>query len=239
MEVYHGLGGPAMGAVEEAGEVEGQDLAPAAGVMVSGATAEGAVAMEVLVEEAELAVEQMAIGVNPGRHLERILEVPAGVGADQDLQPLLGQLLSRGGGGLIGRIPQEESAEGGLEQGIEALDIMAVAGQLEDEGNPAAGGEEDMLADATKPAAQGRTAADGGQPAEAARGVGLARRPADVYGMGIDDEKGGGPPSRAVEKKLERRSNSGWSRARRSAKFWRESRRGKRAVMVGLVASHN
>lgn len=97
----------------------------------------------------------------------------------------------------VGIVAEEMPPEGGLHQGVEALDVVTVARDLQDKRDASAGGENQVLADALKPAPDGRAVSALDEAPEAL----LASGPygaTNVDGVRVDDEKGGFPsPSRA------------------------------------------
>jgi len=86
--------------------------------------------------------------------------------------------------------------------------------------------ENQVFPNAVKPPFVRRTVAFSGQAAQALFLAG-ANRAANVYGVWVDEKKGGRPQSPDSLRTRVSLWVSGVSRARRSAKFWRDKRLGK------------
>ena len=115
--------------------------------------------------------------------------------------------------GLVGAIAQEGALERSAEEGVEAVDVVAVAGDGEEVGETALRREDQMLAHPMKVGLQRRAIAGGGQAAEALALAG-AHDSADLDRMGVHNEKGGWPSAR-VHKAAQRRWMSGVRSVRR------------------------
>ena len=124
-----------------------------------------------------------------------------------------------------------------FEKSVKAIDIMAVACNLETESNASLGSKDQMLADAVKPEFQRGAVSFPGESTESFLFSG-PNGTADIDGVGINNEKGGASSPSIATKVFERRSIKGVNRARRSAQLGRLKRRGNNCFMVGLVSSH-
>jgi len=162
------------------------------------------------------------------------MPVAASVGRDRNF--FLSQPGAFLGLGPIGIVSEKMSFKLSFQKSVKAVDIVAVAGDLDRESNAAFGSENQMLADAVKPAFQRGAVPFSGESAKSFP-FSCSNRPPDIDGMGIDNEKGGLSPSIST-KAFERRSISGVRMARRSAQLGRLNRRGNNCFMVGLVSSH-
>lgn len=95
-------------------------------------------------------------------------------------------------------VSEEMTFKGGFEQSVKAVDVMAVSGDLNNTGDATLRGKKQVLTNTVKPALQRGTVAVFSETAEPFLFAG-AYGPANVYGMGVNDEKGGFPsPSRAI-----------------------------------------
>ena len=138
--------------------------------------------------------------------------------------------------GPVGVVADKVTAERGVQQRVKTLDVVAVAGNLDQHRNPPFRRDDQMLAHAVEAIAQRFAVAVLGQAAEPffLSGPGLS---ADVDRMGIDDEKGGSASPFFAHSAPQSFSMSGVRMARRSAKFGRDNRRGNALVMTGLAVS--
>ena len=151
------------------------------------------------------------------------MPVAARVGRDRNL--FLGKLGAFLGLRPVSIVSKEMSLKGCFEQSIKAVDIMAIARNLDPKSNASFGSENQMLADAVKPEFQRGAVPFSGESAESFLFAG-SNGAADIDRMGINDEKGGCPSPSLSTKAFERRSMSGVRIARRSAQLGRLKRRG-------------
>lgn len=99
----------------------------------------------------------------------------------------------------IGIVAQEVSAERCREEGIETLDIVPIAGNLQNEGDSSARGENQVLPYAMEPALQGCAVSAPGQAIETLL-LPSPDRTTYIYGMGVYNEKGGEPSASSSQK---------------------------------------
>ncbi len=237
-EMRHGLGGKFPGGVDMTGDVVREHLGPAAGVVVLGAAAERASGMELRVEEPDAALDAAPALLEPLLCPGRVLELPVGSALGHGVDALGFELLAHGLPGPVGVVAEELALEGGLEERVEPLAVVALAGNLLDEGDAALRREDQVLTHPVEVALQRGAVAGPGQPVQAAVLFPGPDGAADVYGVGVDDEKGGAPSPANSQKAPQSFSMSGVRMARRSAKLGRESLRGNNFRMVGLMESH-
>ena len=136
----------------------------------------------------------------------------------------------------ISIVSKKMSLESGLEQSIQAVDIMAIARDLDYKGNKSFRGEDQMLANAVIPAFQRGTVSFSGESSDSLF-FACSNGATDIDGMGVNNEKGGLSSPSMPEKVFDRRSMSGVRMARRSAQLGRLRRRGNNCRMVGFVSS--
>src|SRR5258706_11266518 len=131
--------------------------------------------------------------------------------------------------GWIGRVSvvaDECSFKGGFQQGVESIDIVPVAGKLDQIHQHSPRRENQMFPDAVEVHFQRRAIAGSRQAVEALE-LACANDTADVDRMGVDRKKGG-CASPAIEQNAPLScSINPDSNARRSANFWRWMSRGK------------
>jgi len=138
-------------------------------------------------------------------------------------------------------VREKAAAKGGLEKGIQTLNVMAIAFKLEYEGDTTVRSKHQVLPKADKPAFQGGTVSFLRHAVESDL-LPLAYRTADIHRMGVYDEKGGSSSSSSPAISTNapaRRSRSGVRSVLRSAQFWRESLLGKKSRMTWLCANHS
>jgi len=135
---------------------------------------------------------------------------------------------------------EKAAAKGGLEKGIQPLNVMTIALKLEHESDATVRSEHQMLPKADKPAFQGGTVSFLRHAVEPDL-LPLAYRTADIHRMGVYDEKGGSSSrsSPAISANAPaKRSRSGVRSVLRSAQFCRESLLGKKSHMTWLCSNH-
>ncbi len=217
--------------------VVSEGLAPASGLVMFAAPAEGAHSIELAIEQADAPFDRSTPLLEEGFFLGRVLKLPALFGGGGDRDALLFQLRAAGIGRPIRIITEEPTLEIRLQERVKALNVVAVAGKLESESDTASRRKDQMLSNTVEPALQ-RCAVTG--PGKAGEPL-LPSRPdraADIDRMGVDDEKGGVSSSSILQKTDVSFFMRGVSRARRSAQFCLESRRGNRESMTGCLFSH-
>jgi len=151
------------------------------------------------------------------------MPITARVGCNGDL--LLGQSETFLRLGPISIVSQKMSLKGCLQEGIKSVDVMAVARDLDCKINTAFGREDEMLTDTVKPAFQRGAVTCAGKPPKPLL-FACSYRPANIYGMRVNDEKGGLVSPSISTKVFERHCIKGVRSARRSAQLGRLRRRG-------------
>ena len=220
------------------GEVVGDSLDDSAGDVVVAAPGEGAVSVELSAECGDIAFDFEAVASDKlgGLWRERRAGVLASRGDDCNAAFAQGSALLLVG--CVRIVGDQQAFEIGFEKSVKPADIVAFAGDLTHVGNQAMRGVNQMFAHAAEPAASAGATADFPEPAQTAVACLGAGSSADVNRVGVDDEKGGWPSPARVHSAPQSFCSSGVSSTRRSAKFCRESWRGKSALMVGCARSH-
>jgi len=137
-------------------------------------------------------------------------------------------------------VSKKAAAKGGLEKGIQPLNVMTIALKLEHESNATVRSEHQVFPKADKPAFQGGTVSFFRHAVEPDL-LPLAYRTADIHRMGVYDEKGGSSSSSpAISANAPaKRSRSGVRSVLRSAQFCRDSLLGKKSHMTWLCSNHS
>lgn len=128
----------------------------------------------------------------------RILNIPVTscVGGDGDV--FLGQPRTLFCFRPVSVVSEKMTFEGGFKQSVKAVDVMTISRDLDNAGDATLRGKKQVLTDTVKPAFQRGTVAPFGETAEAFL-FACTYGPANVYGMGVNDEKRGfSSPSRAI-----------------------------------------
>lgn len=184
-------------AVGVARAVVGESLDPTPCVVVAWRSVEGAVCEELQVEQSDASFDGASTGMQPlaeqlGSRAPRIRFL-LGVHADA----FAAELAILGGVGLVSDVAQERTFERCFEKRVEPLDVVPVAWDLLDEGDASFRREDHVLPHAVEVRLQRSAVADLCQAAEAVFPL-HTHEAADMYGMGVDNEKGGWPsPSKA------------------------------------------
>ena len=210
---------------------------PAARTVVFQGAAQRSSRMKLYIKETDAPFYRTAPGIQEFLFFRRIFNVPVAARVSSNSDSFFGKLGAFLGLRPIGIISEKIPLKGSLEQAIKSIDVMTVSSNLKVKGNASLGSENQMLADAMKPAFQRGAVSFSCEPAESFL-FACPNGAADIDGMGIDDEKGGFPSPSISTKVCESRWMSGVRRTRRSAQFGRLKRRGNNWRMVGLLESH-
>jgi hypothetical protein len=138
----------------------------------------------------------------------------------------------------VGVVPEQVPLERSCQEGIAPLDVVAVAGDFDDEGDPPLRSEDQVLAHTVEETLQGRAMAGSRKAADALLPAG-PDQPAYLGGVRVDNVKGGPAPPAMSRNAAHSLCMSGVRIARRSAKFGRDSCRGNNSRIVGLKASQS
>ena len=181
--------------------------------------------IKLCVEKADASFDTATPSIQEFLFSGRIFNMPIAACVRRDRDFFLGKLGTFLGFRPISIVSEKVSFKISFEKSIKAVDIMAVAGELDYKRNASFGSKNQMLANAVKPAFQRGAVSFSGESAESFLFAG-SNGTADIDGMGINDEKGGCPSPSVSTKDFERRSMSGVRIARRSAQLGRLKRRG-------------
>lgn len=203
-----------------------QGLDPAAGFIMLPVTAKSRIGMELTIKEPDSSFNLATPFYQEGFFLRRILDIPIGARRRSYRDAFPGQPLAFFFLGPIRIVPQEMASEGRFQQSIKALDIVAIAADLQNKRDAAVGSEHEVLSNAVELSIERGAIPMVRQPAQAFF-FGRSYRTAHVNRMGVDDEKGGGSSLSSEIKAWQSDCINGVKRARRSAQFWRVRRRGK------------
>ena len=146
--------------------------------------------MELRVEQPDESLRVRAMPFQEGRILRRVPERLVAPRTGQNRDPLSRQLLPLLRIRPVTVVRQQCATERRLQQRIQSLRVVTVAGHLHHERQTSVQGEEQVLPNADKPAVQ-RSAIALFRHAPEARLSPLAGRAADIDGMRVYDEKGG------------------------------------------------
>ena len=163
----------------------------------------------------------------------RILHLPVRSRRGGHGDTLFRKLLPLLGPRPVGVVSEEMSPEDRFQQAIQSLTVVTVSRHLKNESDAAARREYEMFPNPVKPAFQGSAVSAPNKSGQTLLLPG-SHRTTDIYGVGVDNEKGGSPSPSSVQNARERCCISGVRIARRSAQFWRERRRGKSDRMVSF-----
>lgn len=214
-----------------------KNLKPAARMVMLGRPAKRASCVELRTEETDAPFHGTAPRVKQRLLFRRIPDVPVASRVGSHRNVFLGQLSTLLCFRPVRVVSEKMTFEGGFEQSVKTVDVMAVSGDLNHAGNTTLRGKKQMLTNTVKPAFQRGTVAPFSESSQTFLFAG-AYGPANVYGMGVNDEKGGfSSPSRAINA-FESFWTSGVRIARRSAQLGRLNRRGNNCFRVGFVSSH-
>lgn len=193
--------------------------------------------MELAIEKTDAAFDRTAPLFEKCFFLCRILKFPASLGRGSDRDAFLGKLSAAFVVWPVRVVSEEPALEFSLQESVKALDVVAIARDLKREGDAPTRSEDQVLSNPMEPAFQGCAVT---RPGKAGEPLLLSRPdwPADIDRMGVDDEKGGSSSSSIMQKTEVSFRRSGVRRARRSAQFCLESRRGKSETMTGCLFSH-
>ena len=203
-----------------------------------GATAEGSPRVKLNVEKPDAALDAPPALLEELLGSGRVLELPVGAALGHDRDALGFELLPHGLPGPISVVSEELALKGGFQERIKPLAVVALAGDLLQEGEASLRCENQVLPHPMKIALEGSTVAGPGQATQAAVFLTGTDGPADVYRVGVDNEKGGAPSPASSQKAPQSRCMRGARSALRSAKLGLESRRGNSFWMIRLVESH-
>src|ERR1035437_4440513 len=197
---------------------------------------EGSMRVELLVEQPNAAFDGRAACVQPfDQHgCQRKFGVAFWDGMKPDT--LLVQFRAYSGIRLVSAVTDERAFEGGFQQGVDTVDIMPVAGKLNEARDHSPGRDNQVLAYAVEVHFLRGAVACFRQTVQTLFFAG-ANRPADGHGVGVDGEKRGWPSPAKLQNAPQSFSIKSVSNARRSANFWRLMRCGKRARMRALFSS--
>jgi len=238
IEMAHGLKRQTLFCVDMPGDVVSEHFEPSTGHVMFGTSASCPVGVKLLVEQADQAIQVLAISMDHLGDIRRMHKMGASSSGRRDRDATLFEEGAHFAMGPEGVVRQQVALKRGFQEGVKAIDIVAVSGQLQDEVKQAVRGGDQVFPDSTIAARKCTAVALLRQAAQADFAVSpRPNGPTDVYGMRIDGEKGGWPSPANAQSAPQSRSISGVSKARRSAKFGRESRRGKRDFIVPLVFS--
>lgn len=201
------------------------DFGPAACLVVLQGAAKRSACMELCIEKADAPFDTAAPSIQEFLFFGRIFNMPVAARVCGNGDPFAGELGTFLRLGPIGIVSEKMPLEGGLQKSVEAVDIVAVACDLEHKNNAAFGTENEVLADPVKPAFQRGTVTFSGESAEPFL-FACPYGSADIDGMRIDDGKGGFASPSISRKAPERRWIKGVKSARRSAQLGRLRRRG-------------
>lgn len=137
-----GFPGEMADGVDVAGAVVGEGLRPTPGVVVFGRAAESTPGVELRIEEPDAPLDPAAKSLEPLSSDGGVLELPVGAALSPYLDSLPGELDSHLLSGPVRVVAEEGTLERSLEELVEPLDVVAVAGYLDHEGDSALGGED-------------------------------------------------------------------------------------------------
>ena len=220
------------------GAVVSESLRPTPRHVVLLAPAERPAGVKLSVEKRYPSLDSASQGLEPRLRDGRVLELPVRAAFGRDVDALAREFLALRFPRPVGVVAEQMSLERGLEERIESLDVVAVAGHLDDEGDPPLRSEDQVLAHTVKETLQGRTVAGSRKSADALL-LADPDQPADFGGVRVDDVKGGLASPAMSQKAAHSLCMSGVRIARRSAKFGRDSCRGNSSRIVGLKASQS
>lgn len=132
----------------------GEGLCPAPRLVMAAAAAERAASMELSIEGAEAALHRSAPPREEGVFFRRVVEVPASPGLCRDENPFLAELGASLVSGPVCVVAEQPSLKVRAQQHIRPLDIVAVAGHLECEGNASSWRQDQVVANPVKPPLQ-------------------------------------------------------------------------------------
>jgi hypothetical protein len=205
---------------------------PATRLIVTTAATECAASVELPAEESDPTFHSSAPALQQCLILHTILYRPIGARGCCHRYALTFELRSLLRVRPIGVVPEEMSREGGLQECVQTLNVVPVAGDLLNECDVTTRGEDQMLTGTAEPALQ-RGAVSNLTEATQALLLSLADRSTDIDRMGVDYEKGGLPSPSSSQNTFDSCFISGVRIARRSAQFCRVSRRGNKRRMTG------
>ena len=217
--------------VEKPGGIVGSGLGPAASRVVASAPVQSAVGAELTVKECYESFNFFAL-LEQRFLLRRVFGSPVAVRPGGDGNACLSQLLPFFCFGPVGAIADQVSAEGIVEQRIEAHDVVAVARDVHDVQKMAAGREDQVLAHSVEILLESGTVTGPGESAQAFLVPG-PHYTADADRVRIDEGKRGDESASREAKARQSLCRTGVSSALRSANFWRVSRLGKSCVRSG------
>jgi len=201
------------------------------------AATEGSTCVELFVEQPDAPLDSATPFVEKFLLLRRVDGLlPVAACRRDNLDAILEQGLALLGIRPIAVVRQKAAGERRREERIQPLRVVAVAGNLKNEGDAAPGREDQVLTNPVKPTLQRRAITSTGQAVQALL-LACTDRAADIDRMGVDDEKGGASSPSRVQKAELSRSIRGVNKARRSAQFGRDKRRGNNSHITGFFSN--
>jgi hypothetical protein len=168
--------------IDVARGVVGEGLSPAPGVIVSDSAVERAACMKLVAEQPNTALDATAAGVEPVTQECRTWFSGVRLLLGMHVNPLYLQLRGHGLVGLVGAVAQERTFEWCLQEGIQAVHIMAIAGDGKHERNAPLRSEDEVFADTVEVHLERGAVPSRGQAIEPLAAFG-AHELADVNGV--------------------------------------------------------
>lgn len=218
-------------------EVEGQCFGPAARFEVFAAATKGTCGMKLGVEKSDPSFHAFAVDANEALEFGGIMHCPLRFGSRGDGNAVCFEFLPHVGARPIRIVSDQVTAKLRAQQTVQTLDVVPVAWHMRQERHAASRCKNQMLPHAVIVAIQRGTVAVADQAAHALFAA-RSHGPANIYRMGVDNIKRGRPSPANSQSAWHSCCSKGVSRARRSAKFCRDKRRGKSSRMVGFHSSH-
>jgi hypothetical protein len=217
--------------------VVGRRLAKPPRAVVRGLAVQRPARMELRGEQPDAALHAAPHVRDPGPGDRLVLELLVGPRRGLHHDAGAGKLPAVLLAGPVAVVGQEHALELGFHELEEPMHVGSVAGQLCDGGEPPVGSEHQMLPHPVEVTLVGGAIAPLREPADPFLAVPVGMQgAAGLDGVRVDDEKGGRACPAMSQKAGSSLSSTGTSRTRRSAKFWRVSRRGNRERMTGLAS---
>ena len=119
------------------GAVVSESLRPAPCHVVPRAPAERSAGVKLSIEERNLSFDSASRGLEPCLRDGRVLELPVRAAFGRNMDAVARKFVAFRFARPAGVVPEQVPAERRLQKGIESLDVVAVAGDFDDEGSSA------------------------------------------------------------------------------------------------------